>query len=86
MIDCLAWAVIMEVYSGDAEDKEENDMFSMQEIGKRILNLRKDRNMTQMDLADQLGISYQAVSSWERGGGIQRGQSPFWHTTLHGKV
>lgn len=42
-------------------------MFSMQEIGKRILNLRKDRNMTQMDLADQLGISYQAVSSWERG-------------------
>lgn len=67
MIDCLAWAVIMEVYSGDAEDKEENDMFSMQEIGKRILNLRKDRNMTQMDLADQLGISYQAVSSWERG-------------------
>lgn len=57
----------MEVYSGDAEDKEENDMFSMQEIGKRILNLRKDRNMTQMDLADQLGISYQAVSSWERG-------------------
>ena len=67
MIDCLAWAVRMEVYSGDAEDKEENDMFSMQEIGKRILNLRKDRNMTQMDLADQLGISYQAVSSWERG-------------------
>ena len=67
MIDCLAWAVIMEVYSGDAEDKEENDTFSMQEIGKRILNLRKDRNMTQMDLADQLGISYQAVSSWERG-------------------
>ena len=42
-------------------------MFGMQEIGKRILNLRKDRNMTQMDLADQLGISYQAVSSWERG-------------------
>ena len=70
MIDCLAWAVIMEVYSGDAEDKEENDMFSMQEIGKRILNLRKDRNMTQMDLADQLGISYQAVSSWERGGSL----------------
>lgn len=42
-------------------------MFSMQEIGKRILNLRKDRNMTQVELADYLGISYQAVSSWERG-------------------
>ena len=42
-------------------------MFSMQEIGKRILKLRKERNMTQVDLADRLGISYQAVSSWERG-------------------
>ena len=57
----------MKAYSGGAGDEEENDMFSMQEIGKRILNLRKDRNMTQVDLADQLGISYQAVSSWERG-------------------
>ena len=57
----------MKAYSGGAEDEEENGMFSMQEIGKRILNLRKDRNMTQVDLADQLGISYQAVSSWERG-------------------
>ncbi len=42
-------------------------MFSMQEIGKRILNLRKQNNMTQMELADKIGISYQAVSSWERG-------------------
>lgn len=49
------------------KDKEENSMFSMQEIGKRILKLRKERNMTQVDLADRLGISYQAVSSWERG-------------------
>ena len=57
----------MKAYSGGAGDEEENGMFSMQEIGKRILNLRKDRNMTQVELADQLGISYQAVSSWERG-------------------
>jgi transcriptional regulator with XRE-family HTH domain len=39
----------------------------MQEIGKRILNLRKENNMTQMELADMMGITYQAVSSWERG-------------------
>lgn len=67
LIDCCPKSAIMKAYSGGAEDEEENGMFSMQEIGKRILNLRKDRNMTQMDLADQLGISYQAVSSWERG-------------------
>lgn len=42
-------------------------MFSMQDIGKRIISLRKNKNMTQVDLADKLGISYQAVSSWETG-------------------
>ncbi|MBO5278853.1 MAG: helix-turn-helix transcriptional regulator [Lachnospiraceae bacterium] len=42
-------------------------MFSMQDIGKRIISLRKNQNMTQVDLADKLGITYQAVSSWERG-------------------
>ena len=45
-------------------------MFSMQDIGKRIISLRKNKNMTQVDLADKLGISYQAVSSWERGRGM----------------
>ena len=34
-------------------------------IGDRIKNLRKKKNMTQEDLADCLGVSYQAVSKWE---------------------
>ena len=42
-------------------------MFGMEEIGRKILSLRKSRNMTQVNLADKLGITYQAVSSWERG-------------------
>ena len=42
-------------------------MFNMQKIGKKISELRKRRNMTQMELADQMGISFQAVSNWERG-------------------
>ncbi|VEU80319.1 helix-turn-helix domain-containing protein [Haploplasma axanthum] len=42
-------------------------MFNMKEIGKRIAKLRKENNMTQVELADKLGISYQAVSNWERG-------------------
>ncbi len=42
-------------------------MFDMQKIGKRIVSLRKEKNMTQMELADKLGISFQAVSNWERG-------------------
>ncbi len=42
-------------------------MFSMEKIGIRISTLRKQQNMTQMELADRLGISFQAVSNWERG-------------------
>lgn len=42
-------------------------MFDMQKIGKKIVSLRKQRNMTQMELADRMGISFQAVSNWERG-------------------
>ena len=42
-------------------------MFSMIETGRRIGRLRKSNNMTQMELADLMGVSYQAVSCWERG-------------------
>lgn len=42
-------------------------MFDMKQIGKKITDLRKLNNMTQMELADELGISFQAVSNWERG-------------------
>ena len=46
-------------------------MFNMQKIGRKISELRKDKNMTQMELADQIGISFQAVSNWERGGSLR---------------
>ncbi len=36
-------------------------------VGQTISRLRKERNMTQMELADLMGISFQAVSNWERG-------------------
>ena len=42
-------------------------MFDMQKVGKTISTLRKAQNMTQMELADKLNISFQAVSNWERG-------------------
>lgn len=36
-----------------------------QSIGKRIASLRKDKGLTQEELAEKLGISGQAVSKWE---------------------
>ncbi len=35
-------------------------------IGKTIADYRKAANMTQSEVADQLGVTYQAVSKWER--------------------
>lgn len=42
-------------------------MFDMKRIGHNIAELRKKCNMTQMELADKMEISFQAVSNWERG-------------------
>ena len=36
-------------------------------IGKLILELRKDKNMTQKQLADLMNISDKTISKWERG-------------------
>lgn len=41
-------------------------MFNMTGTAERIKNARIAKNMTQMNIADALGVSYQAVSNWER--------------------
>ncbi|MCL2406886.1 MAG: helix-turn-helix transcriptional regulator [Defluviitaleaceae bacterium] len=39
-------------------------------IGQTIRKLRKERNFTQEELAEQLNVTYQAVSKWETGLGM----------------
>lgn len=39
----------------------------MKLVGAQIARLRKEKGLTQNDLGDRLGISFQAVSKWERG-------------------
>ena len=38
-------------------------------IGKFILELRKEKNMTQQELADKIGVTDRAISKWENGRG-----------------
>lgn len=42
-------------------------MFQTKDVGRKIAAKRKEKDMTQMELADAMGVSFQAVSNWERG-------------------
>lgn len=42
-------------------------MFDTNKVANNIRAARTKINMTQMNLADEMGVSYQAVSNWERG-------------------
>lgn len=39
----------------------------MKKVGNQISMLRKNKGFTQNDLGERLGVSFQAVSKWERG-------------------
>lgn len=45
-------------------------MFNTMDVAKKIRTARNQKNMTQMALADEMGVSYQAVSNWERGNSL----------------
>ena len=40
---------------------------NQEKIGKFIAEIRKEKKLTQEDLATKLGITKNAVSKWERG-------------------
>ena len=42
-------------------------MLDLDTLGKKIKELRNERKITQSDFAEILGVTYQAVSNWERG-------------------
>jgi transcriptional regulator with XRE-family HTH domain len=42
-------------------------MSTPHDIGTRIRAARRDRNLTQDELADQVGVSRSAVAQWETG-------------------
>ena len=40
---------------------------NIEKIGEQIAALRKGKGLTQSELGERLGVSFQAVSKWERG-------------------
>lgn len=40
---------------------------NIEKVGLQISELRKNKGLTQNDLGERLGVSFQAVSKWERG-------------------
>ena len=40
---------------------------NQEKIGKFIATLRKEKNLTQEELGNKLGVTKNAVSKWERG-------------------
>jgi transcriptional regulator with XRE-family HTH domain len=51
-----------------ASSREEK-MMNNQKFGEIIAKARKDKGMTQKDLAERLRITDKAISKWERGKG-----------------
>ena len=43
---------------------------NQEKIGKFILELRREKNMTQQELADKIGVTDRAISKWENGRGM----------------
>ncbi len=46
-------------------------MFDTMKTAEKIREARIAMNMTQMNLADAMGVSCQAVSNWERGDSLR---------------
>ena len=44
-----------------------HNYFNMSDTGEHISSLRKAKNLTQGEVAETLGVTHQAVSSWEKG-------------------
>lgn len=42
-------------------------MIEMKPVGERICRSRQEKGLTQITLAEKLGVTSQAISKWERG-------------------
>ena len=43
----------------------------LSKVGQLIYDLRREKGLTQKQLADQMGLSDKTISKWERGGSLR---------------
>ena len=48
----------------------EVDIMDQAKIGELIARFRKEKDLTQLQLGEMIGVSDKAVSKWERGGSL----------------
>lgn len=62
---------MVEMIFGKSKDEllksTQSEVFDIMRVGANISKCRKAAGMTQTEVADRLGLSFQAVSNWERG-------------------
>ncbi len=49
-----------------ASNERSRDDMKKQTLGRMIASLRKEKGMTQLELAEKMGVTDKAVSKWER--------------------
>ena len=54
---------------------------NQENIGKFIAECRKEKNMTQQELAEKIGVTDRAISNWENGLSF-----PKWHNKKNYKI
>lgn len=64
---CYDWLRTRPVLSQQISTDKEDDFVTEQEFGQRLRQYRREKRLTQQELAELLGVSNKSVSRWESG-------------------
>ena len=66
-IFCVWYGIIKSERIDSEKYKEGDTVIHHNQLGEKLRNLRKGRDLTQEQLAERFGVSFQAISKWENG-------------------